>query len=388
MNINFEFLDNDAIENIITAMHYKMDKIVFFGEQESIDRNKKKTVNFLNKYCGINDVEFYAISQKNINSAKAQMERAIRKHNPVLNKLYFDITGGESIALVAFGMLSQQLNLPMHMFDVETDELIELKGGMYSISSCVPKQSVKLDIERYIEMQGGTINYNLHKNHKVLDSKYSVNMIEGMWQICKKHHDIWNHFANFLRDKLPRFGLIVNIPKSYFEPHMLASKGKFNNPQKLYSILKELEEIGAIVDLDYSTNDLFFAYENEEIRQCLCEGGAILELHTYNNAKKNSNDCKVAVHIDWDGVIHDPFATNVVDVLNEIDVISLHGNIPTYISCKSGSVSSKEAMIAMYELDTIARRFGGKYAKKALAVANQLRDVDIERAKEMKIEII
>lgn len=42
MFINFEFLDNDAIENVITSLHYKMDKVIFFADEESIAKNKKK----------------------------------------------------------------------------------------------------------------------------------------------------------------------------------------------------------------------------------------------------------------------------------------------------------------------------------------------------------
>ena len=44
-------------------------------------------------------------------------------------------------------------------------------------------------------------------------------------------------------------------------------------------------------------------------------------------------------------------------------------------------------MDAMYELSSVARRFGGKYVKMSLAVSKSLRDVDIERANEMGISI-
>lgn len=41
------------------------------------------------------------------------------------------------------------------------------------------------------------------------------------------------------------------------------------------------------------------------------------------------------MHLDWDGVIHSILGT---DVLNEIDFLSLKGNIPALISCKSGKM--------------------------------------------------
>ena len=96
----------------------------------------------------------------------------------------------------------------------------------------------------------------------------------------------------------------------------------------------------------------------------------------------NSDDCKVGVHLDWDGVIHEKPGE---DVLNEIDVLSLKGYIPTFISCKSGRMDSHQSLHALYELDTVARRFGGKYAKKVLVTSEKLRPMYVERAEEMGI---
>ena len=34
MITNFEFFDEEAIENVITCLHFKMDRVIFFGEKE------------------------------------------------------------------------------------------------------------------------------------------------------------------------------------------------------------------------------------------------------------------------------------------------------------------------------------------------------------------
>ena len=93
------------------------------------------------------------------------------------------------------------------------------------------------------------------------------------------------------------------------------------------------------------------------------------------------NDCRVGVHIDWDGIIHSLPGS---DVLNEIDIMSIHNNLPTFISCKMGSVDQ----MALYELETVATRFGGKYARKVLMVAKEVAGGHLERAKEMGIEVV
>ena len=65
------------------------------------------------------------------------------------------------------------------------------------------------------------------------------------------------------------------------------------------------------------------------------------------------------------------------------DVMSIENNRPTFISCKIGSVDQ----MALYELETVANRFGGKYAKKVLATAQPLSAAHMQRAKEMGIEV-
>ena len=57
------------------------------------------------------------------------------------------------------------------------------------------------------------------------------------------------------------------------------------------------------------------------------------------------------------------------------------------ISCKSGKMGGQQVLHALYELETVASRFGGKYAKKVLVTANELGDAYMERAKEMGIEV-
>ena len=47
----------------------------------------------------------------------------------------------------------------------------------------------------------------------------------------------------------------------------------------------------------------------------------------------------------------------------------------------------QQSLHALYELDTVARRFGGKYAKKVLVTADKLGDIYLERAREMGIEV-
>ena len=90
------------------------------------------------------------------------------------------------------------------------------------------------------------------------------------------------------------------------------------------------------------------------------------------------------MHLDWDGVIEDNPQS---DVLNEIDVLTMAGNIPTFISCKNGKLDTNGKLHALYELETVAQRFGGKYARKVLVVRHEFGSVHEERAGELGIEV-
>lgn len=47
MKVNVEFLDTDPIENVITCLNYKMDKVVYFGYPEVVAQYRRMTEEFL-----------------------------------------------------------------------------------------------------------------------------------------------------------------------------------------------------------------------------------------------------------------------------------------------------------------------------------------------------
>ena len=387
MVVCFEFLDNEPIENVITCIHFKVDKVVFFGYHHVIQNQRSNTEKFLKKYCSVNDVKFFPLPLNDLQSVLKTMRKEIEHELGQGAKLYFDITGGESLILVAFGMLSKEFETPMHMYDIPNDKLIELdEGAKLSISKDVVSQQVHLNLDRYIEMRGGIINYGLHKSIKKDGGEEFIDDVAKMWLIAKKHIDYWNPFSDFLRvNMLPDTNLQVRKRTSRIIKALSESKTNINKTAKLNEIIDDLAEKGLLLDVDHANEIYRFRFKNQYIKDCLWEGGSILELHTYQKQKIISDDCRVGVHLDWDGIIHYQRGT---DVINEIDVLSLKGNVPTFISCKSGKMGAQQALHALYELETVTKRFGGKYAKKVLVTAVDIGKVYSERASEMGIEII
>lgn len=416
MIVVFEFLSREPIENVITAMNFQVDKLVFFGNHEDIISQKERTENFLRKYCAVQSIIFLPLSGSNLQSVLQTMRKEIELELSKNAKLFFDITGGESLMLVAFGMLSREYETPIHMYDIYKGKLLELNAESLhydernteaikkdnrnaddsalassnekqhlSISSIATKRPVSMTLDKLIEMHGGVINYKLQKDIKDVPDEESREDILKIWKVMKLHSEHWNPFSEFLRENMsPDDEGRVYRKESTVLKALADSSNKLKSAHKFYQIMEDLARAGAILDLKHSEGKYQFRFKNKAIKGYLWDGGSILELYCYLQEKGRSDECRVGVHLDWDGVLEGPAG---IDVLNEIDVLSLQGYIPSFISCKSGKLSPQQCLHALYELDTVANRFGGKYAKKRLVVTSEINEVYQERALEMGIEL-
>ena len=416
MVVVFEFLSREPIENVITAMNFQVDKLVFFGNHEDIISQKERTENFLRKYCAVQSIVFLPLSGSNLQSVLQTMRKEIESELSKNAKLFFDITGGESLMLVAFGMLSREYETPMHMYDIYKGKLLELNSEALhydernteainkdnrnaddsalaspnekqhlSISSIATKRPVPMTLDKLIEMHGGVINYKLQKDIKDVPDEESREDILKIRKVMKQHSEHWNPFSEFLRENMSpdEEGRVYRKERTVLKA-LADSSNKLKSAHKFYQIMEDLARAGAILDLKHSEGKYQFRFKNKAIKGYLWDGGSILELYTYLQEKGHSDECRVGVHLDWDGVLEGPSG---IDVLNEIDVLSLQGYIPSFISCKSGKLSPQQCLHALYELDTVANRFGGKYAKKRLVVTSEINEVYQERALEMGIEL-
>lgn len=387
MVVNFEFLGSEPIENVITCLHYQVDKVVFFGYSEVIAQQRKQTDKFLKEYCGVQMVEFHAVSHEDLKGIVEVIRREVSQEIVLKNQVFFDVTGGESMVLVAFGMLAQELDAPLHMFDVVENRIIDLKeGASASITRDLPERRITMTLEMWICMHGGMINQNLHKGQKNLDDRKYAEDVEQIYQVAVRCKDQWNAFCGFMRKELTPEGNSLQVSKSaYTIVQQVAEVTALKNVATLNHILDALAHIGVLLDLVHADGRYQFRYKSEEIKSCIWEDGCVLELHTYREQSQNGKECRVGVHIDWDGEIH---YESGKDVVNEIDVLAMDGNVPLFISCKSGKMSAQKTLHAMYELETVAKRFGGKYAKKRLVTMAEIEGVYKERADEMGIEIV
>lgn len=387
MIVNFEFLDEEPIENLITCMNFQIDKVVFFGYRDLIERKEKQTANFLRTVCKVETVVFHEVTNNNLQSAVDTIRKVVMHEKDKGNDVFFDVTGGDSLIPIAFGMIAKELDAPMHIYDIPGDELVEIRiSKTPNISKMTVQRKIPMTLDLYIKMHGGAINMNLHKDIKGLDNPEFMEDVMRIYYVASLNWSCWNTFTNFLRDRMrPSDGLEVSVNSRHVYNLLKSNENSaLRGIDKLNEILDSLNRIGILPKVERNAEKYTVSYKNEAIMESLFEGGSVLELYTCYVESQTTDECLVGVHLDWDGIIHD---TPGIDVLNEIDVLSLRGNIATFISCKSGKMGSNQSLHALYELETVAGRFGGKYAEKVLVTANPLDEVYMERAKEMGIEV-
>ena len=162
-----------------------------------------------------------------------------------------------------------------------------------------------MTIDKLIEMRGGIVNYIMHKEIKGSQGKEFEEDVEKIWQVVKTYPEYWNPFSDFLKTYLiPDGNLQVSKRAKKVIDALAESSNKLNSVGKLNEIIDALEDVGVLQDVVHSDGKYRFRFKNEEIKQCLWEGGSILELHTYQKELNDSDECQVGVHLDWDGVVH------------------------------------------------------------------------------------
>lgn len=381
-----EFFINSPLENMISCMSLRPQKVIFVGDGRRM-RRFVSIYESVAKRLGIDSVfEVRTAPNNSINALTKVLTDIIETEDDCC----FDLTGGEDLALVAMGIVFQSYkgvkNIQMQRFNIRTGRLIDCDSdddtpSVYS--------SVSMKVHEYIALFGGAITDSV---------KYDATRDEDLkklWDICRMKPHAWNKAINVLgQSAVTRF----DEGKSYVEVDKIGCFKIFGNTFKFEEIknfISYLSEKGLVKNVEETNNKLSFAYSSSTVKKCLSKAGDVLELTVLSAASrlKNNdgtpyyNDCISGVVIDWDGVYGSSSSFN--GTVNEIDAILMRGLTPVFVSCKNGSVDESE----LYKLATVSDRFGGVYAKKVLILSNfkkkgYAKEYFLQRAKDMDIRIV
>ncbi len=371
-----EIFDVCQVENAISGLKFNPERIIYVGFK-NVMSNKKTTAlkNFLENKGVTSEIIFEKIEEY-------EYDLVLEKLNYIVDTYpdcYIDLTGGKDIVLTAAGAVSNSKNIPMFQFNVRSEKFINVFG----CEGILNTQTAVMSIKEAMELNGCLVLDNEKEDVKWDFSEEFKKDVSKMWNILKVHCGSWNRQVN-------AFELLESMGN--VEKGITLEEELYINER----IVDSLQKSGLIFDYEKREDYITFKYKNPQIRKCLIKAGNVLELYAYlilrEIQEENSgyyDDIDQSVYIDWDGIIHSDKDPKNKDTKNEVDIMVMRDLIPIFISCKNGEVHKE----ALYELDTIAKKFGGKYGKKYLLATYLSSDKESvkylkQRAKDMNITLI
>lgn len=389
-----EFFDKDsAVENIVSTLLCKPEKVVFIG---SGSRGMRRSVE---KYRAVArsreiDVEFEirTVQKNNLMAIVGVIEDVISE-NP---DCVIDLSGGDDLCLVAVGIVYGENadSVKLHRFNISDNRMTDCDSDGVLCAS----EPMELSVEENISVYGGRVVYSDEKSGGTFNWDFNDEFVDDiyvMWSVCKKNPTLWNSQIKALDKLCSENALPEELVFSADKDELKRAAGeKYGLPGSLTETLKKLSSLGVIDNLRLNESRIVFDFKNQQVKKCLTKAGLILELviavAAFEAEDENGitvyNDVATGVYIDWDGDIQ---PDNRADVENEMDVILMKGMVPVFISCKNGMISIDE----LYKLSVVAERFGGRFVRKVL-VATELEKLGSKesyiraRAESMGIRII
>jgi len=368
-----EFFDKDAIENIVSSLLCNPDKVIFIGDKFKAMQRAIEKYNLIVNKRG-KSIEFSAISitRNNLQSIVGVLSELVQDSEEIV----LDLTGGEDLYLVAAGIVHNCYpeKVKLHRFNINNGKFYDCDAdGNVLVSS-----TENLTVEENISIYGGCVVFddeNPQATHIWDFNEEFISDINLMWRICCEDTKEWNKTMSR-----------ISSEEEMLDEDDLVLESADNSFWAIPDVVVKLQENGIISDYKLLNGVLSFVCKNPQVKRCLMKAGQLLELKitaiilslNETTDEKMPHDILTGVVIRWDDE-----KENKSTVTNEVDVLAMKGLAPVFISCKNGIVDVNE----LYKLNTVAARFGGKYAKKVLVATYELGSI-VKRAEEMNIRVI
>lgn len=378
-----ELFDTCQVENAIAGLRFQPERIVFIGFKEIMTKRKMKSLeDFFHSRSENIEVSFEIVARYDFDSIVEKLNGII----DIYEDCAFDLTGGKEVVLAAMGAVSAVRNIPMFQINVRTGQISRIKN----CDSIYETEKSVMTIDEAVALNNCSLLRNEKDDFSWEFTQEFIQDIESLWTICQKNFGLWNRQCAVLAN-CEKFGTIDgNLCVSVNLAHMKTCRQDiFFNKWTIQDLVNHHLITSYCVEDDV----LRFQYKNRQVRQCIIKSGNVLELYCYLLLREIEaenpgyyDDMDIGVYIDWDGVVHEN-SSEVADTKNEIDIMVMRDLVPVFISCKNGGVDKT----ALYELDTVSRRFGGKYAKRVLIASYISSDLSshkhiVQRAVDMQID--
>ncbi|MBQ8185964.1 MAG: DUF1887 family protein [Clostridia bacterium] len=361
-----EIFDRTPVENIISTLAVKPDRVIFVGPDSKKARRAIPAYRQILENRGIrSEMSVHGVAKNDLEGILEELNKIFA--DPDEKNFIIDISGGDEGSLVAVGMIlgghAKPAGKRICAFRINPVSrhatLFELKhtdGGISverTICDFSAGTQVYLTVEEDVILHGGKV---LDRGLKFERGDAVEEDIDVMWTLCWTKCKNWNVEIGRISAAISRYtddGDVYIISDEAFK------KGRNQVDRALFD---RFIEDGLILPVKKDGDLLSFRFKNRIVKECLTKAGSLLEYYTYKTAlsvKRDNaylyDDAEVGVVICWDD--------DVEGTRNEIDCMVTSGVIPVFISCKNGNIETDE----LYKLNSVADRFGHEYAKTALA---------------------
>lgn len=349
MKTLIEIFDENQIENVIAGLTFNVRKVIFIGYDFIMTPGRIEDVKRIFRKKSPGTTLYFEIVQKYDFEGNIKKLEHIVKSN---EECVFDVSGGKEILLACVGTVAFQNKIPIIQFDVETGKFI----SVYCANEYERFSDVTLSFKETVHLNGGTVVETTNNDFRWQLNKEFKNDLQSMWDICRKDCAKWNKHTNILASFESETPYSLNVT---------GNKERLNPDRDFLDLLIENKLIKNYYE---DGRNIYFSYKNEAVKRTLIKSGNLLELYTYmllheieNENEGYYDDILTGVVVDWDGIVYRRFPYPA-DTQNELDIVVMRDSVPVFVSCKNGEVHKE----ALYELDIVADKFGGKYAKKVL----------------------
>ena len=364
-----EFYDKTSLDNIAGALLCNADHIILIGDnRKKMEKSKVVYEGILQGRGKNTTISYISVNRNKLSAIVKVLTNLISKDESYV----FDLTGGDDLCLVAVGVLMETFGdrIQCHRFNFKNNTIYDCDANG-NLCATLP---FKLSIDECISIYGGSVvrdeKMPLHTFGWRLEGDF-IDDVDIMWDMCRRDVGLWNIRTAILGSacELADIGESMEYRSDVEVFHTVLQNKKLDFYQ-YKEFLIGLEKSSLISSLNIG-EQVSFTFKNDQVKRCLTLPGQILELAVAtkmrailtDEGEPLYQDINVGVVIDWDTEEED----EAYRTINEIDVLAMKDMIPVFISCKNGNFDENE----LYKLNTVAERFGGKYAKKVL-VATKL----------------
>lgn len=384
-----EFFDKCPLENIIGSLALRPNRVIFLGSNRQKMESALTAIRRILKQQEIRTIVSYRMVAKNDITGILTVLRDILSQDNALSRAeeyVFDCSGGDEASLVAVGLAFRFTHSRLFRIQCETR-----RGVLYKIPAHASGEiyrepydgsaTVSMTAAQNLLLHGGVleedmVSENTSAGFPFRDGIYGD--INRLWEICRRDCASWNTQIGILSNALHP----LDEAKSVY---------RLEDNRIDDAFYRSLIRAGAMTIADDGVKKTC-TFKNLYMRDCLTKAGTLLEYKTYMTAfhfrhgayQTPFSDGCPGVVIRWNGERNTS--------RNEIDVLLMQGVIPYFISCKNGDIKTDE----LYKLNTVAGRFGQKYARRILVSTTYFAENRSEhavqslreRAREMNIRLI